>query len=316
MWRGGRVLATLPVLEGRTVFLPGQDIPARLDATVSDPAGVVDADGQDVLVWTTLREGVREARFPNGRFLVYSTERPADGTSRLIGRGTLQRVKDHGATSPRRGAGTIPGTITQILARDGLTLVSPGLPQTPLPAGWMLGTDPWDDLTVLAAAWGAILIETPTGEVEARPLPRPITAPPPVSWRSGEGGTLVSRRSDSARERTPNHWIVEGADGLVVEDYVTTGRLSVSTYGWVTTRISTDLPTLGELRRAARLHVEAATTVTSWWDVEVQPDWRLEPGDPVEVARGNETVWGHLIAYDRPLTPAGGPAREQIGVPS
>lgn len=317
VWHGGAVTGTVPVSSGRVHYLPGEDVPERLDCTVHDPGGLVDAAGQELQIITTVTSSSREWVFPNGRFVVTEAEREGNAV-RVMGRGPLQKVKDHGEARARRASDSAASALSVLLGRYGIGLIVPqGMGVGPLPAHHLLGTEPFEDVTSLAALWGVTLRATPTGQVEATPIPSTqVTSPPAIEWVDGAAGILGSCVRVAERGRRANHFIVDGADGVTAEDCVTTGRLAVSTYGWVTERVSSDAVTSAQAALIARNHVLTAYLRAEWLDVTVQPDWRAEPGDPIAVTHEGVTTWGRLIAYDRPLTSLDGLSREQIGVPS
>lgn len=335
LWRGDVIVRGVPVADGRLVIASTEEVPERTDrlrlplehdGVQLDPAtrdGAVRAEGHRLRLVShvSTRDGLTSWDIPLGTYLIRSVKR--DGAALAVEcTGLLRAVKDHLRAVP----GGVPRETTlavlasRLLSEDRLEVwVHDGLPQRTAPAGMMWGEDRLDTLREIATAWPAVMRSTWDGRVGFFPVP-PRTGQPEVRWHDGVGGTVVDGVLESARDEVFNHVIVPIKDGqdtvYVAERTIRTGRLATSTYGFRSKRVESEaVKSAAQADLVAMAELEKAYDLAATVPVEAMPDWRVEPGDRVEVrTHTGLVVWGTVTGLDLPLTATGGAARYDVGV--
>lgn len=276
---------------------------------------VVDADlvsqaGHNVLLHASAESGRGAWTWPIGEYRV--TQVSPEGASVTVTAELMTRkVYQHEAATVKgvAKAATIPMVLATLLAEDGVGFVYPeddGL--TRVPTGFSIGTDRGQSMEELLTAWGCALVPEYTSGVRAVRVPAgPVDQQPTLAIVDGEGGTFIGEEMILNQHDVFNHVIVEIKDSeKVATAYQTTGRYAVGTAGWLTKRITGDsVANYPQAQLVARteLHKNMMRRVTV--PVEMVPDWRIEPFDPVEVRRSGQTVWGHITGIELPLTHKG-----------
>lgn len=291
----------IPIIGGRVAATTSQQVPDVLSMRVPRTS-VVDGRTVDwlprtpqsplarygqVLDVTIVADGV-DTRI--GRFLIVDWS--FDETEITVqGAGTLSwAVEDRlpVAWSPRDGA-TLRSEFDRLLPPQMSAQFDAALVDRAVPRSMEWSEERLDDLYEIADAWPARIRMDQWGQVLVKP-PLPPLSEPVLTFRDGEGGTVVSVPRSETRARSYNHVVARSsADGVDAwaEAIQTSGPMAVDTYGRVTKFFSSPLLDSKEAcGAAARTILADAIRPTRVIQVEAAPDPRVELDDPVEIIRG------------------------------
>ncbi|WP_295787517.1 hypothetical protein [uncultured Microbacterium sp.] len=342
-WLGGQLLAaTVPVASGRATGKTTDDAQHKLNFVV--PRWAAPTDGEDVYDWrpgtdtrhplarygqeldvtiivgSVVTAAVWETRV--GRYVIADWEDDDEGNIVVTAEGVLCRPRDSGIGSPISPTGTLRQEARRI-APDGMGMsFDPELVDRACPPSMSWSDGRLDALQEIADAWPALLRTDEWGQIRFK-APLPTVPTPVLTFRDGEGGTLIlAPRADS--RRGAYNEVIASTSNTNIPDIVgvariESGPMSVNgPYGvvsrkWSSPLISTQAAALASAQTMLSNSARPAQAVPA----RIAPDPRIELDDAVEIQRGSDAaVWGWVTAYDLPLTALDGDMRIDVGVPS
>ena len=344
-WKGTDLLADqVPVEGGEITADATAEIPEGLTFSVPEwaagrswipnsPQHPLAEYGQyldvDIQVWSSLTAAPADSAPTStsslGRFRIQNWEHDEiSGTVKVSCVGVLQRPKESGFRTPlvpRPGA-TFSSEIRRLMVPGMPVQIDAGLVDRAVPRSMVWGEDRLKALYELADAWPARLRVDQFGVVRYL-LPLPSTPVPVLSWRDGEGGTVVGAPTMGTREGIANVVIARssatddpGKTPLAVVVSVQDGPLQPDTFNEVTFNWSSPLATTeAQLRAAAQTMLERKSRPARVRRVKAAPDPRVELDDPAEVTtEDGGTDVGYVVGYRLPLTHQDGAMTVDVGV--
>lgn len=291
---------TYPVLEGRLAVSEDAQVPERLDMGLP-PGAELHPYGDRVTLTLHLEVPGEPVTAPLGQYIVTEVTQD-EKTTRIEAAGLLRAVDDAGWATPyqqpvTQAAGhVITGILGQFNVPTGRGLIGEHIARHRV----------FDDtpMTVVTEIAGLIPARVRTGwDGLTRVLPPligTVTTQPRIVW--GPDNQAQATCLPMSRTGIYSHVIVEGAD-VVCEEEITTGPLAVCQYGRVTQRIvSTDIDSYAQAQLMARAQLDASRIRARRWEVTCIPDWRVDTGDPVELATPSGPVWGVVTGVEYPLS--------------
>lgn len=338
-WLGGTLLAaTVPIVSGRVVAKADDDIIETLSLTVPRFAAAV--DGDDVVDWRPRKTSDPLARYGQtldvtivvtsvitgdvwetriGRYQIKDWDDDDAGTITVKGESLLARLRDDKLAAVSSPTGTFASEARRLLPGGMGASFDTALADRAAPASMSWSKDRLKNLREIADTWPALLRIDPWGQVRYK-APLPTIPVPALIIRDGGDGTLISAPRSDTRSGAYNQ-VVATTSSTTDADVsgvaqVTAGPMSVNgPYGVVTKEWSSPLlETSAQAQAAAQTMLDNSTRPAQAVPVRIAPDPRIELDDPVEVLRGDESLWGWVTAFDLPLTASDGDMRVDVGL--
>lgn len=341
-WLGGQLLAPqIPVRSGHVTGKVDDEIIESLTLTV--PRYAAAASEGDVIDWRPSSADAPLARFGQsldvsivvmsvitgtiwetriGRFQIADWDDDDAGTISVKAESMLARARDDKLLTLSSPNGTLMSEARRLLPPGMGASFAAALVDRACPASLSWSKDRLKNLQEIASAWPALLRVDEWGQVVfAAPLPSVPT--PILTFRDGEGGTLIGApradsRADAANRVVASSSATDAADVQGVAS-VTAGPMSVNgSYGVVTKEWSSPLiVTMSQANASAATMLANSVRPAQSVPVRIAPDPRIELDDAIEVLRdGDQPLWGWVTGYDLPLTTEDGDMRVDVGLPS
>lgn len=344
-WRDGRLLTPdpIPVLRGRFTGVTDSPVPDRVEFTVpefgagrswvpgDDPDHPLAENGQTIAAAIRVRSAVRGETITRiGLYRVHSHNHDDEAhTVSVTAFGVLKAADEAGFSAPEapRTGATLVSEFRRLAPAGMSVYVHPAVVDRACPMSMQWPSTPLDALYEIADALPARIRVDQWGTVQLLP-PLPEVPTPVLTFKHGEGGTLIRAPKGSTREGRPNRVIATGSavdaaalDPVVGIADITTGPMAVTEdgtgYGIVTEKMASPLlTTSSQARAAARTLLERRSRATRIRQVRCAPDPRVELDDPVAIVRGRRPEWGWVVAYELPWTIDDGDMRLDVGVTS
>lgn len=341
-WLGGTLLAaTIPIVSGRVSGKVDLDVREELSFTVPRFAAAV--EGEDVVDWrpgtnprhplarfgqqidatiiveSVVTSEVWETRV--GRFIVSKWSDDDDGLVQVKAKGLLRIPRDDSLDAPISPTGTLMSEARRLAPAGMGVSFDPALVDRACPSTMAWSDSPLKALEEIAAAWPALLRTDVWGQIVFR-APLPDVPVPVLTFKDGEGGTLIGAPREDSRDDAFNVVIASTSNANAADvsgiAAITSGPMSINgEYKRVVKKWSSPLiETKAQADAAAQTMLMNSTRPAQSVPVKIAPDPRPELDDAVAIQRGSDTLWGWVTAYDLPLTAADGDARIDVGVPS
>lgn len=337
-WLGGAVVAeSIPVAGGRATGDTKQQVPERLSFQVprfdgrdwlpgDDPTHPLARFGQELDVQIVVTSAVTGVEYETriGRYLVQDWDYDdLSGLIRVEAVGLLQVAADDRLTSPLapRANGSLASEFRRLLPSGMSVGIDPALTDRPCPQSMEWADDRIGALYEIADAWPARLRTDQWGQLNLLP-PLPAVPAPVLTYRDGEGGTVVEVARTDTRDQAYNVVVARATQTddpkrapvqAVAEQR--TGPMGTDTYHRVVRVFSSPLISSGpQAASAAAAMLRDSLRPSRMLPVTIVPDPRVDLDDPVEILRDGMRDWGYVAAYDLPLTMDDGAMRIDVAV--
>lgn len=268
--------------------------------------------GQELSFTAVIGAGERSWEIPLGRQVITDWSQDS-GDVEVTVAGILNRTAEHRLPRPMvplRG-GTLVSELRRLMPGGIPVDISDDLVDRACPSSFEWNEDRLAAIYNLIDAWPALMLPDGFGGVRIVPDISGDDFTPALTYRDGEGGTVVSAPRSDTREQTYNYVVAraqsDDLDAKLVqaEAAVLDGELSINgAYGTVLRYFSSPaLRTAAQCLAAARSVLEKSQRPARALTVTAPLDPRVELYDPVEVTYDGETSRGHVIGIVLPLVP-------------
>lgn len=340
-WLGGQMLAaSVPVTSGRITAKTDDDVIEQLTITV--PRFASPESGEDITDWRPASPDAPLARYGQaldvsivvtsvitgqvwetrvGRYQIVDASDDGTGLLTVKGESLLARVRDDKLRTLTSPVGTFAAEARRQMPAGMGASIDPALTDRPVPASMAWSTERLKNLRELADAWPALLRVDEWGQVAFR-APLPAVPSPVITFRDGEGGTLITAPRADSRSGAYNRVVASSsstdAADVQGEAEVTAGPMSATgPYGAVVKEWSSPLIlNLAQANAAAATMLANSIRPSQSIPVRIAPDPRIQLDDPVEVRDADGSRWGWVTGYDLPLTVGDGDMRLDVGLPA